>query len=518
MIEKHSGKKKRAMNDKTLLTLALKLLYREAQLASTDNSADLVRKIVEVVKVADIGASVNTLGQAIDAMKAILIEMCDLPKDHAYTKTDILQRVRLAVGEDDRWYDAIFTTLDLELSEEEALKEIVVARNSLNNHFREKEIAEVLSKASVAMNFKRDSIKNISDFLLDVKSKLDNLDVSNGYKDPAIIDEIDISNEKSLTDLFDAEGEGGDAGVYSLGWQGLNRMMQGGPRQGEFINYAALQHKYKTGLGLTVFRHFAIYNKPKTKDPKKKPLLLRISFEDKLVENLRTLYLLCKYNETREYIDISKVSVEEMRKTILECLGVNGWNIKMIRMDPTQCTYKSVLNKVLEYEAQGYAVEAFFPDYIGMIPTTGCVTTGPIGTDMRDLIRRFRNFFAPRRAVVFNPHQLSTDAKGLIRGGIPEDKFVKEIEGKGYYSGSKQLDQEFDMEIFIHLFHYKREAYLSVQRGKHRVSTIIEDESDKYFLMKFPWRMPIPDDVGGEDMSLQKLGQANTGPDDDFFA
>ena len=505
------------MNDKTLLTLALTLLYREGNVNTSENSAELVRKIVENVKVADLGASVNTLGQAIEAIKAILIEMCGMPQDHKYLKRDLLQRVRLAVGDDDRWYEAILTSIDFDLSDEEVLKEIVNMRNSLNNFFREKEIGEVLSKASVLMNFKRDSIKNMSEFLLEVRTKLDQLDVTSGFKDPAVIDSIDIDNDQNLDDLFARENMEDTNDVYTMGWQGMNRALQGGPRPGDFINYSGLQHKYKTGLGLSAFRWFAVHNKPKNKDPKKKPLLLRISFEDKLIENLKTLYLLCKYNDTRQYIDISKVSVEEMKREIKEKMKVNGWSIKMERLDPTQCTYKSVMNRILELESQGYAVEAFFPDYIGLIPTTGCNVNGPIGTDMRELIRRFRNFFSPRRAVTFNPHQLSTDAKGLIRSGIPEDKFVKEIAGRGYYSGSKQLDQEFDIGILIHLFRYKGKTYLSIMIEKHRLTTVVNSEEDLYFLMEFPHRMPIPDDLHGEDMSLRKLGQVNAGPDDGFF-
>lgn len=109
-----------------------------------------------------------------------------------------------------------------------------------------------------------------------------------------------------------------------------------------------------------------------------------------------------------------------------------------------------------------------------------------------------------RRTAVITPHQLSPDAKQLLRGGIPEDQFVKEIAEKGYFSGSKQLDQELDLEMYLHIFKMNGAWHLSVQRGKHRLPTIV-DEDDKFFMLPFPKRMPIPTDINGEDSSYKKV-------------
>jgi hypothetical protein len=59
-------------------------------------------------------------------------------------------------------------------------------------------------------------------------------------------------------------------------------MIQGGFRPGETAVIGALQHKYKTGFTLSIFAQIALFNEPKTEDKTKKPLLLRISFEDEL--------------------------------------------------------------------------------------------------------------------------------------------------------------------------------------------------------------------------------------------
>lgn len=106
----------------------------------------------------------------------------------------------------------------------------------------------------------------------------------------------------------------------------------------------------------------------------------------------------------------------------------------------------------------------------------------------------------------------------MIRTGIPESEFVKEIAEKGYYSGTKQLDQEVDLEIYLHLFKSNKETYIAVQRGKHRIPTIIPDES-KYFLLKFPKDMPIPENIDKVDhIPLRKVpSRAISNASEDLF-
>jgi hypothetical protein len=62
-----------------------------------------------------------------------------------------------------------------------------------------------------------------------------------------------------------------------------------------------------------------------------------------------------------------------------------------------------------------------------------------------------------------------------------------------------------DIEIYIHIFKRgKDETWLTVQRGKHRLPTIIPDVY-KYYLMKFPKGMPIPDSTPGIEDWYRRL-------------
>lgn len=111
------------------------------------------------------------------------------------------------------------------------------------------------------------------------------------------------------------------------------------------------------------------------------------------------------------------------------------------------------------------------------------------------------------------PHQLSTGAKQLVREGHTSD-FVKEIANKGYYAGSGQIDQEVDLEIYIHIVKFNGYSWLTVQRGKHRIPGITKAE-DLFCVMKFEDVGTIPDDINGPDRSTRKVGGGPIGTKDE---
>jgi len=108
-----------------------------------------------------------------------------------------------------------------------------------------------------------------------------------------------------------------------------------------------------------------------------------------------------------------------------------------------------------------------------------------------------------RKITLITPHQLSTDAKQLIRDGHQD--FVKLLPGKGYTSGSKQIDQECDLMIYMHIEKVGDRAYLTLQRDKHRGVDVIP-ESQMYMVLPFPEKGPILDDLGKARIDLKKVG------------
>lgn len=506
------------MDVKLLLVKAATLLVRESQLENNNTpSVDLVRTVLESVKIPEVAIGVNSDREIIKNLITTILEMCTNPPDYEYDKGLLLQRIHMNCGEDDRLYSAFETGISDEINQNSLLRSINAIKKSIHTHFREQKLDEELNRAAYEFRFKRQNIKNVAEFVQNLTTTLVPLSEGSSSKDPAIIEEIDFSNPDEVKKvLIEAIEDSNSDGGFITGWQDINTMAQGCLRRGETIVPQALQHGYKTGWSLSIFGDCARFNVPKLIDPNKKPLLLRISFEDKLSANVEFLYTKFKYEETREHVSIKGIPPEEMRDYVISVMTATGFHIKMIYMDPTQSTYLSVINKVLEYEAEGYEVQLCMLDYMYKIPTTGCYNTGPMGTDIRDMLRRFRNFFKARKCTFFTPHQLSTEAKKLFRICPAPEDFVKDLPDKGMSAGSAQLDNDIDLEFFLQKVLHNGRYYLTIQRGKHRLPTIIT-EAEKYTIYQFPTKMPIPADINGPNSGMKKLPRFDGDSSDSLF-
>lgn len=506
------------MDDRLILVKCITLLYRESLITEkTDNSADLVRTTLEEIKLPEYNLSINHDRDLLSSLKDTALYMCSNPVDYVYEKEELLQRLKVNCSNDPKLYEAFDQGISKDMDEGSLKRTILNIRKFINDVFRENQIVKIVKDASVSINFNRDKIKNIRTFVNELCTKLEPYQMEANLKDPAIVSSVDLSDNESLSAVFEEVKNMADTtGLLLTGWQGLNEMLQGGIRRGEQIVLPALQHKYKTGFTLSLFKQLAIYNIPKLDNPNKKPCLVRISFEDSLAANLQFLYNNLHFNETGKLADIKSVSTETMSAYVKEKLSANGWSIKMLRVNASEWTYKDLHNYILELEANGYEIHACIVDYLPMLPTTGC-EEGPMGHSLRDLYRRTRNFFSARRISLISPHQLSTDAKQLVRDGRQD--FVKLLPGNGYYSGSKQIDQEVDVEIFLHIERLNGQSYLTIQRGKHRAQENLEEKL-KYMVLPFPPKGSIPDDLGKAPIHSRKVGGGPVGSGEEvpFFA
>ena len=157
----------------------------------------------------------------------------------------------------------------------------------------------------------------------------------------------------------------------------------------------ALQHNYKSGFVQSLVMQLARHNKPRMKDPNKKPAIMYISLEDDMEKILRFMYRYLFYNENKELPDgtphdITMLTPEQIKEYINSQIGINGYEVIMLRVDPALWTYHDVIATMNKYEALGYELHALLIDYINKLPTIGC-TQGPAGVDVRDLWNRLRN-------------------------------------------------------------------------------------------------------------------------------
>lgn len=492
------------LDNKVLLAKSITLLYREKLLGNEeDSSSELVRQALKDVVVNDTAFGMNTEKKTIDGLKAIAFEMVDNPKQDIDQAT-ILQQVQICCEGDENLFEALKTSFTSEFNDGSLRKSIVILRRQLDTHFREKEIASEFRKASNKINFGRDEIDNLSSFVQEFWARTEPLTMMKKTKDPAILQSLVLGkNDEVRTTFKEISAKGSDSRIYKTLWNGFNEMTQGGLRVQTTMHHA-LPHRYKTGANLTLFSQVLRANRPFTVVPNKIPCMVRISFEDETDNIVKFLFMQMKYSETREPVKIEDFTSDEIVDYTTEKLEANGWKVLLLRVNPTEWSYKDVFNYIISLEAEGYAVEGLWLDYMGLLPTTGCIQ-GAQGEALRDMLRRFRNFCMAKGIMFVTPHQMSTDAKSLLRGQSTDSNFVKEVAERGYSAGSKQLDNELDLEFYQHLAKHGKQTYLTIQRGKHRIPTIVDD-ANKYFVLKFPHpQMPIPDDIPGEPV-LRRLG------------
>lgn len=502
------------MDNRLLLVSAITLLYRESFIGSaTDNSNAIIRRALAQVKIPELAMTgLDNEHDVISGLKQTAQHMCDNPPDHFYDKDDLLRRLKLNCSSDEGLYNILAGAIDKSLNEQELKRSIVHHRRELDAFDRDKRLEELMYKQASQFRFKKDEIIDMKAWVSEFVASLEPFSIDSNVADPAIITEVDVSDEEGMNKIFSEikDMESG-VGIMKSGWQGFNRMTDGGIRRGEQVLIGALQHNFKTGFTLSLFRQLCMYNTPHMFDPTKKPLMVRISFEDGAELNIQQIYIQLKELETGQRCDMTGIPESEMSRYVHEKLGQTGYHVKFLRVDPTQWTYKHITNKLLEYEADGYEIHVCMLDYLGMVPTVGC-TQGPAGTDMRDLFRRVRNFTNPRKIALITPHQLSTEAKKKIREGATG--FVQEIAGKGYYAGSAQLDQEVDLEIYIHIEIVNGISYLTYQRGKHRKTrqTPLEHQAGVW---QFQPVGGIPDDLDKADTTRKRVGGGVLGSNDE---
>ena len=497
------------MDIRVTLSKIVTLIYRTRIVNNLEND-DLIRTILGTIKTdsPEFSFGSSSIPKSLKELSVELLEDKDpIPKEV------LLPRLSILLENDQKLLATMKESVDTDYDDASNKRIIAALIKHLYNYHKEHQATEIISKVAYDLKFNRSKIPNFAAYLQDTMARLEPFTtLQTTLKDPAVVNEIDFENQDSVTTVFEeVKNVNSDNGVYRLGWRGANRLTSGGIRLGKAVGFEALQHKGKTLVSLDVFMQIALYNNPivskEDVELKKKPLLMRISFEDSLVDNLGLMHTILSENEgvhiTKK--DLEALSAKEMSNYVLKKLTATGFHIKMMRVDPSQWTYAHIFNKVIELEAQGYKLHVLMIDYLLMMPTTGCIQSGGLGADKRDLVRRVRNFCSARNIAFITPFQLSTEANQLLRNGVPDHQFVNEIAEKNYTDGCKTVGQELDLEFYIHSFTHKRKKYLAFRRGKHRgVPDIPAD--DKFCMYRFPQlNVPVLHDINGEDTSFSKL-------------
>ena len=486
-----------------ILVASIVLLYRERENGIKDdaNSSELIRSIINLNKPKKKDFAYDgEVGDLDNDITSFVTKMINEPSSYD-DLTTLLGELKIIFRNNLVYYESIKDQLNTEMTEGGKKRSISTLRNKLLTYYNETLLIQQLNRLS--FNLSNGKIeKSVQEDVMKILPELEALCKKTKTNDPGLMDTLTLSSTEEIktiqSKLLEEKQEGG---VLKTGWVQLNKMIDGGFYKGETTMICALQHSYKSGFTQSLTMQLARNNTPRVKDATKKPAIMYISLEDDMEKILKFMYRYLYYNENRELPDgtehdITAISPEAIKEYINSQIGITGYEVILLRADPALWTYHNIISTVNKYEALGYEIHALLIDYINKLPTIGCVQ-GPAGVDIRDLWNRLRNLCSAKRIALLSPTQISTEGKTLIRNGVSPLNFVKEIAGKGYTEGSKQIDQVVDLEIYLHKAYQNKKPVLTVQRGKHRGHPIIDD-NDMYFILPFPPKAPILENINSQ--------------------
>jgi len=381
------------MNKLNILIKCITLIQREREIeeSASDSSKDLIKTVISLYKDTNGKSLLGGESNLVDDLKYLIIDMLNNPDN--YDKTSLLESLEIILKDKPTLITVVDKTINTELTQAGLKRSVISIRNHLNNYYKEEEIKNIVSKASYKLATNRLDDESINDFTAKLITNLEALSVSTKTKDPGIVDEVDMHDVNMVSRTMDSVKQfNEDTGKLVTGWKSVNKMLNGGFRKGEQWVVSALQHNYKSGFVQSLFVQLATLNVPIMKDKSKKPLIVLFSFEDDMHIVTEFIYRYIYYNENNELPDLTKVTGAEVGEYITKKLSATGYHVKILRINPSEWSYKHMFNKILEYEASGFELHAIIIDYLSKLPTIGCVSSGPTGTDVRDLFNRVRNF------------------------------------------------------------------------------------------------------------------------------
>jgi hypothetical protein len=501
---------------KQLLVNCITLLcleHREG--VATSPSNELVGQILESIPLPETTIDHDHGRQTFLELRAFVTWLNKRTADNFPSEAEVLQQLQVASREETYLYEAVMNVLTASMPDvKEVIKKIHSYRTNMQGHLNDERITQILKEYHHQLAFKRNGVNDVVSLITEMGDRLTPLvSAKSRSKHVAQMGSMDFGDEETIAKYFvDVKNLLSTDGAFKTGWKGLNRMLGkvGAVKRGEFGIVGGLQHNFKSGFMLSLFTHFCLFNKPFLRDKTRRPLMVFITFENEIPDNLLWLYHYLKENETGEAVIDAEIDINEAATYVSARLRETGFEVKMERFDPTEFTASAFTAWLEGLIAEGYELQMVMVDYLNMLSKTG-LDAKVAGDDIRLLFRRVRNWTAPRGIAFLSPHQLSSDALQLTRENVED--FVKVVANKGYYDGCRRLGQEPDLELFIHIVRVNGKAYLTIQRGKHR--NTVTPEKDQYIALPFQPIGTIPWDIDkDEDYTMYSPGGQVAGSDE----
>lgn len=485
-----------AENPNLLLVKSIVGIYLNRSLPEQNGRLkQLIKNIFDDLKMPADTLGEGGEGEIMRALRSTLDWITDASLTHKLSIADVRERIIMDTAFAADYCDVIERLLKIDMEDKEEVTERIEGIYcELAHSYQKIKFAATVAKAHRQLNFSNEHFEfktlasALEEQIRDISSSSNTMHEGFGGK-------VDFDDLDSIEETFKAAQEAlSTEGVLKTGLQGLNKLWGiGGYIRGGSYLYGALTHNYKTGILLDHCRWMCMHNKPHLLDKEKKPMILRVSFENKPEQDLPIMYRCLWEAEHGKKCDLKEVDSREAAKYIKDRMTKNGFKFEMLCFDPNNMDVWDLITILEGYEAEGYEIHAVIVDYLELITKK---QTGSIQRRQDEVINLtveiLRNHCFPRSITQINAHQLSTEAGTLAREGT--SNFAKKVAPGHYWQNSKSLATKVDGAAVMHIHKIDTESYLTFAWAKNRTHSETP-ESHKAFAQKFEQHGGIVDDI-----------------------
>lgn len=473
------------LNPNLILTKSIIATYFNRNVTESNAALPkLIANVLEKVKMPKAVLGEGGEGEIAQALRFTYDWLLGAMPGDKISPEDIKSRLLINCHFAEDYSELIHTMLDVDLEDKEHLEERIKSiMVELKNDLNVASIGSMVSDVHRKVNFSGDHF-DVTETLTALKDQIEEIQNANASMHEGFGGKVDFSNLESIEETMSGAVENLNLdGLLKTGLQGLNKMWGiGGMMRGGSYLYSARTHNYKTGILLDHCEWFCTLNTPRLFDEKKKPMILRVSFENKPEQDIPILYRSLWEAENQQKCDFASVDIKEAAKYIYEKYSQKGYHFEMVCFDPNNMDVWDLLNVLKGYEAEGYEIAAVIVDYMELITKKGSKHKR-----QDELIvysyEVLRNYCFPRSITQVHAHQLNTATDDILRE-TGSAGFAKKTAGGGYHMNCRSLETKVDGSCNMHIHRMEDDAYLTMAWAKNRTCSDTSERA-KSFAYKF---------------------------------
>ena len=424
-------------------------------------------------------------------------------RNGSYNKADVIQRLNVNFQANNDYIVIAKESIDDTILGDDARNRVNGIMQELKYSKKKNKLKKLVSQYNAKLNFGGDYIE-VPTCVNELMTELSEIHSGDGTSTVnGLISKVDFTDPEQIKKALESGlSKVSYEGCLNTGLIGLNKAMGGfGIARGELVNFGGLTHHYKSGILLDLSNNIPTFNDPWMINPAKKPLILRISFENTTDLDTKILYQNAIERETKKECKLENIILSDASEYLTQKLQSRGYTFHLEHYDPDTFNIYDLFNILNNYMYQGYEIHAVILDYLS------CIAPNTFGDRLDIKIQKTyemaRNFCNPKGIACITAHQLSTEAQTESRNNSAG--FTRRVCTGGWYMDCKSLHTKLDLEMLMHIHqHVDGKAYLMFSRGKHRNHSTTP-QSHRHFMYPFSDIGGIGTDYGFDSRAMYSL-------------